>query len=260
MTGSDTSLWRPLQVELDRWSVAGRAIKLWLRDDDAVAPSPALNRLAALGERFALPVLLAVIPMLAEPALAASLRAMPLLLPCQHGCWHRNHAPASARKSEFGLQRPAEELRAEIDEARLRLEDLLGPALLPVFVPPWNRIDPAHAALLPGLGFAGLSCFRGFGLGPSGGPHLANTHLDIMDWGGGRIGRTPQDLVAEACRLLAGQRDATAGDAELGLLLHHRDHDATAWAFLDSFLGWTRHHPAIVPTDPRHLFQIPVPS
>ncbi|PZO01797.1 MAG: polysaccharide deacetylase, partial [Hyphomicrobiales bacterium] len=83
-TASD-DIWLPLQAELDRWSEAGLTIRLWLRDDDAVAPSPALDRLADVGERFALPVLLAVIPMLAEPALASAMRAMPALLPCQHG-------------------------------------------------------------------------------------------------------------------------------------------------------------------------------
>lgn len=259
MTGGDATLWRPLQAELDRWSATGRQVRLWLRDDDAIAPSPALDRLAALGERFELPVLLAVIPMLAEPALAPTLRAMPFLLPCQHGCWHRNHAPAGGKKSEFGLLREADAIRTEIDQARRRLADLFGPALLPVFVPPWNRIDPAHAALLPGLGFAGLSCFRGFGLGPAVGLHLANTHLDIMDWSGGRIGRSPQDLVAEACQLLADQRIETAGDGELGLLLHHRDHDSTAWTFLDAFFGPTCRHPAIIPTNPRELLQSPVP-
>lgn len=73
---SSTSL-DELLAELDRWSETDRRLRLWLRDDDAVAPSPALDRLAGLSERFALPVLLAVIPMLAEPALAAALRAAP---------------------------------------------------------------------------------------------------------------------------------------------------------------------------------------
>ncbi|KRE09822.1 hypothetical protein ASE63_04695 [Bosea sp. Root381] len=248
-------IWLPLQDELDRWSEAGRQLRLWLRDDDAVAPTPALDRLAALGRRFELPVLLAVIPMQAEPALAAALRDMPFLLPCQHGCRHRNHAPKGAKKTEFGPLRPAAEIRQEIGEARARLAGLFGDACLPVFVPPWNRIDPAHAALLPALGFAGLSCFRGFALGEAGGPILANTDLDIMDWSGGRVGRAAGDLVAEACRLLAVRRERPGGAADsLGLLLHHRDHDATVWDFLDGFLASAGVHPAVLRTDPRDLF------
>jgi hypothetical protein len=247
------SLWLPLETELDRWSAAGRRVSLWLRDDDAITASPALDRLSALSQRHGLPVLLAVIPMLAEPSLAAALRQMPSLLPCQHGCWHRNHAPAGAKKAEFGAERAAAEVRRELREARARLGDRLGPALLPVFVPPWNRIDPAHAALLPDLGFRGLSCFRGYRLGADGGPALVNTGLDIMDWRA-RIGRPAADLVDEACRLLAGLRaEASDGDA-LGLLLHHRDHDEAAWAFLEGFLARAFSHPAVAHGDPRRLF------
>ncbi|HEY5797203.1 MAG TPA: polysaccharide deacetylase family protein [Bosea sp. (in: a-proteobacteria)] len=252
----DDTLWQPLHAELDRWSGARRQIRLWLRDDDAIAPSPALDRLAGLGERFGLPVLLAVIPMLAEPALASALRSMPSLRPCQHGCWHRNHASEGAKKSEFGLQRPAAEVSAEIIEARRRLEDLFGAELLPVFVPPWNRIDTGHAALLPALGFQGLSCFRGYELGPTGGPRLANTDLDILDWGG-RTGRKPEDLIAEACRLLAAKRTAPTPDGDaFGVLMHHRDHDETAWGFLDAFVARASRHAAVIPTDPRTLFRL----
>lgn len=249
-------IWQPLQAELDRWTEAGRQIRLWLRDDDAIAPSPALDRLSGLGERFDLPVLLAVIPMLAEPALARALRTMPALLPCQHGCWHRNHAPEGARKSEFGPLRPADDIRDGIAQARTRLGDILGTDVLPVFVPPWNRIDPGYAALLPELGFSGLSCFRGYALGPGGGPRLANTHLDIMDWGS-RTGRQPDALIAETCRLLATMRaDPCREDDAFGILMHHRDHDATAWDFFDRFLSISTRHPAMRPTDPRSLFQI----
>jgi hypothetical protein len=249
-------IWQSLEAELDLWSLG--SVRLWLRDDDAVAPSPALDRLAALSEGFALPVLLAVIPMLAEPALAGALKAMPSLLPCQHGCWHRNHAPAGGKKSEFGAERAAGAVRAEIGLARQRLGDLLGPALLPVFVPPWNRIDRGVAALLPELGFAGLSCFRGFTLGEAGGPALANTDIDVMDWHGGRVGRPAEALAAEVAAQLAGRRQQrNAQSRTLGLLLHHRDHDETAWNALEALLSRLCAHPAVQRTDPRALLVTP---
>ena len=253
---SQDGIWQPLHDELDHWTNAGRQIRLWLRDDDAIAPSPALDQLAELGERLDLPVLLAVIPMLAQPALARALCAMPTLLPCQHGCWHRNHVPEGGKKSEFGPLRPADQIHAEIAQARQRLGDLFGEFLLPVFVPPWNRIDPDHAALLPALGFSGLSCFRGYKLVPAGAPQLGNTDLDIMDWSS-RTGRQPQDLIAEAGRLLAAKRTSPAPDGDaFGVLMHHRDHDATAWGFLDAFLARVIGHPEVLPTDPRSLFRI----
>lgn len=251
MTGDP---WQDLRSELDRWSENDRQVRLWLRDDDAVAPSPALSRLSDLAERFDAPVLLAVIPMLAEPALAPALLDMPLLRPCQHGTWHRNHAAAGGRKSEFGSDREAPVVDAEIALGRRRLAELLGPAVLPVFVPPWNRIDLAHAARLPAIGFDGLSCFRGYRLRAEGGPRLLNTHVDVMDWHGGRIGRSPDALLAEIVARLAAERDASgAHDTHLGLLLHHRDHDETVWAFLSAFIGAVSAHPAARVVDPGTL-------
>ena len=249
---SDASLGE-LLAELDRWSETGRRLRLWLRDDDAVAPSPALDRLAGLSERFALPVLLAVIPMLTEPALAAALRATPSLLPCQHGCKHRNHAAAGMKKSEFGTGRPRAEAAADIAAGRQRLGDLLGASVLPVFVPPWNRIDPDLARALPEFGFTGLSCFRGFGLGGDG-PTLVNSDTDVMDWHGGRIGRSLQALALEIRDQLAARRQQPEGTDTLGLLLHHRDHDETAWAALQALLATLTGHPVIVTTDPGRLF------
>jgi hypothetical protein len=233
--------WQALSLEFDRWNQDGRRLRLWLRDDDAIAPSLALDRLCDLAARFKAPVLLAVIPMLAEPALVPALRAMPLLRPCQHGVWHRNHAPAGAKKSEFGPDRDAQTVDAEIALGSQRLAELLGPGVLPVFVPPWNRIDPGHAARLPALGFAGLSCFRNGRLGPQGGPALLNTHVDVMDWQGGRIGRPPAELLGEIVAWLSAMREAGTRDADLGLLLHHRDHDETVWSFLSAFLDAAAH-------------------
>jgi hypothetical protein len=251
--------WIALSAELDLWAEAGRPVRLWLRDDDAIAPGPALDRLASLSERFSLPVLLAVIPMLAQPALAATLRAMPCLLPCQHGTWHRNHAGPGEKKSEFGGGRAQAEVRTEIATARRRLEDLLGPALLPVFVPPWNRIDPAIAVQLPELGFSGLSCFRGFDLGEAGRPNVINSEIDVMNWKGGRVGYRADALAAEICDRLSRFRQRSPSDpAILGLLLHHRDHDGAGWAALETVLARLTTHPAVVPIDPRRLFSQPL--
>lgn len=251
--------WQALSRELDRWGEGGHRLRLWLRDDDAIAPSPALDRLCDLAERFQAPVLLAVIPMLAEPALAPALRTMPLLRPCQHGVWHRSHAPAGAKKSEFGQERDAHTVDAEIALGSKRLAELLGPAVLPVFVPPWNRIDPGHAAHLPALGFTGLSCFRNYRLGPQGGPALLNTHVDVMDWQGGRIGRPPAELLTEIVAWLSAAREAGTRNADLGLLLHHRDHDETVWSFLSAFLG-AAGHPAVSLVDPGLLLAPPFPA
>ena len=242
---SDEAAWSALLTELDRWAAAGKRLDLWLRDDDATAPSDQLDRLAALAERFAVPVLLASIPMLAQEALAKRLETAPLLLPCQHGVWHRNHAPPGENKSEFSLHRSLPAILAEIAAGRQRLSELFGESLLPAFVPPWNRVHQDVAAELPGLGFIHLSCFRNFALGPAGGPRLVNTDLDLIDWHHGRVGRQPGDLLAEMAELLATRRAEPALSQPFGLLLHHHDHDSTVWDFLTKLLARLAGHAAV---------------
>ncbi len=165
---------------------------------------------------------------------------------CGEGLRHDGLAP-------LARQRAADAVDAEITQAWRRLRDLLGETLLPIFVPPWNRIDPRHAARLPALGFAGLSCFRDHRNGPGGGPALLNTHVDVMDWHGGRVGRSAAALVGEIATLLAGWREDEPGADALGLLLHHRDHDETAWSVLDDLLTIVADHPAAAVADPRSL-------
>lgn len=251
---TEEAAWIALLAELDRWAEAGKRLDLWLRDDDATMPSDQLDRLAALAERFAAPVLLASIPLLAQEMLARRLETAPFLLPCQHGAWHRNHAPPGEKKSEFGLHRPLSGVIAEIAAGRERLQELVGNRLLPVFVPPWNRIHPDVAAELPGLGFAGLSCFRNFALGPAGGPRLVNTDLDLIDWHHGRVGRQAADLLGEMVSLLAERRMKPQPHQPFGLLLHHHDHDSATWSFLTNLLSRLSGHAAVAFSGPDTLF------
>ncbi|MFN3436026.1 MAG: CheR family methyltransferase, partial [Sphingomonas sp.] len=68
---------------------------------------------------------------------------MPLLRPCQHGTWHRNHAEPPAKKSEFGPSRDAMELDAEIATASRHLADVLETALRGVY--PTEMLTPVPA-------------------------------------------------------------------------------------------------------------------
>lgn len=250
-------LWEPVRQELDRWRDGGLTLRLWLRDDDAVAPSAQLDRLIGLSESFALPVLLAVVPLPAEPALAAALAAAPRMRPCQHGFRHHNHAPPGG-KAEFGPHRAPETMLAELAGGGARMQKLFGARALSVFVPPWNRIDPRLVAQLPALGFCGLSTFRTVAVPPAAGLTTINTDFDIIDWKAGRIGRPHAALVAELAMRLAARREAGEHRLPFGVLTHHLVHDATAWGFLHDLLAVTHDHPAVAYADPAALFAAPV--
>lgn len=231
------SPWRVVEAELAAWAAAGRVADFWWRDDDAVAPSTALDRLLEVE----LPLSLAVIPQDAEPALARHLADRLHVRVVQHGIAHRNHAPADAKRTELvaGLSLTA------LSEAATRLADLFGPQLLPVLVPPWNRIAPELVAALPESGFTGLSTF-GVRSQRQAAPGLVqvNTHADPVDWRARRA-RSAEDFATIVADTLALRRLGQADAAEpVGLLTHHRLDDPAIEALVADLVAIATAHPA----------------
>lgn len=237
--------WHALIAELDRWMRAGRHATFWWRDDDAIEPSAALDRLEAIARRAAVPVALAVIPTPTDPALAARIADWPDLAVIQHGFAHINHA-MTGKKTELGADRPVDTVVAELDAGRRRLEHVFGPRSLPVLVPPWNRIHPSVIARLPALGLGGLSTYgMRAAAAPVPGLVQVNTHVDIIDWRGGG-GFAGEDAVLDrTVAHLRARRDGTADpDEPTGLLTHHLVHDEACWRFTERFVAMTAGHPA----------------
>ncbi len=234
--------WDALDRELDAWLDAGRRACLWWRDDDATRPGPRLDRLLALAP--GLPRTLAVIPEGATASLAARLAGRTEVTVIQHGFAHRNHAPDGKPKTELGDDRPLAAMLEELRRGRERLEDLFGARFRPVLAPPWNRIAPALAARLPECGFVALSTHGRSR--PTRRLPVVNTHLDIVDWRGGRGFVGTAAALERLVALLARCRRAGNGVAPMGLLTHHRDHDEGCWQFVAELTTRTRRHPAAV--------------
>jgi len=231
--------WTPLDREFDRWRQAGMTLPLWWRDDDAIAPGAALDRLTALATEVGLPVHLAIIPARAAPALAEVVAAHPRLIPVVHGWAHENHAPEGAKKAEFGAHRPLPDMACQARDGLLRLRALIGPAVQPMFVPPWNRIAPELLPALPGLGYRMISTFtpRKSALVAPGLVQI-NTHLDPIDWRGSRSLADPGALIAQLAAQLADRRDGHTDSTEpYGVLTHHLVHDAAIWGFTRALLS-----------------------
>lgn len=246
-TGGVDPAFAVLRNALDEAAARGRRVRFWWRDDDAAAATPALDRLIDLAAAHSAPILLAAIPARIAPSLAARLASAETVSVAVHGLAHRNHAPPAEKQAEFGAHRP---LAALLDDAaaglRIARERLADAALLPVFVPPWNRLAPDLAAALPGLGYRGLSSVPGPAI-----PGLVRVDatLDPIDWRGTRSLRDPE----------ATLRDLAAGIASdpsrpIGLLTHHLAHDAAIWSFVADLLALVGAHPAVTLVDPRTLF------
>ena len=195
---------RALDAALER-----RAPVLWWRDDDALAPTPALDRLLSLTGEVGAPLTLAVIPEGATEALARRLEGTDVAV-AVHGLAHRNHAPEGEKKAEFGAHRPLDALHADAARGRARIEALFGARALPLFVPPWNRMAE---------GFDPGTAVSAYGRRAPGGGRL-DTHWDPVDWRGSRSwdGRS-------VGRLAALMDDP----APIGLLTHHLMHDEALW-------------------------------
>jgi hypothetical protein len=237
----DSSILEPLYRELERWRDAGRVARLWLRDDDAIEPTAALERLLAETKNYGIPVTLAVIPASTGAPLAQRLADEARVSVAVHGWAHYNHAGPDDKKQELGGSRLEETILGELHEGFLKLKGLYPKRFLSMLVPPWNRIDKGLIPKLSALGFESLSTYgRVKGESPLA---IVNSHLDLMDWHGARGGRPMADLIGE---LVAELQDRFEGSREpIGVLGHHLVHDAAAWDFLAELFEATAGHPAV---------------
>ncbi len=252
MSGAHGNGWEILAGELDRWAAAGRTATFWWRDDDAGRATPALHRLLDLTAAHGIVPLLAVVPAWAEPSLADLVARRDTAI-AQHGVAHRDRSEGRTKKTELLDGLP--DLEVELPAAHAALGALFGARLLPVLVPPWNRLGTGLRGRLAGLGFRGLSAFGARPGSTLDGLALANCHCDPVDWRGTRgFAGLPAALGQLAGHLRARRLGAADPAEPTGVMSHHAAHDAASWAFLAALAGRITAHPAAAWQDPRTLF------
>ncbi len=237
--------WPDLTRELDAWAEDGRTATFWWRDDDAVEVTPALEKLLQTADDAETPLSLAVIPGALRPDLVSCVNGHTGIHVLQHGYMHVNHAPPGCKASEFGPERSCEGCLEEL----ARGFGLLGEFhnLLPILVPPWNRIDGDLVENLPGIGFLGISTFT-----PReperdhSGLIRVNTHVDIVDWRKQRRFQGESGVLQQVLIHLTARRNRSADPGEpTGLLTHHLVHEQSSWSFIQEFLSVTQAHQAV---------------
>ncbi|WP_185985072.1 glycosyltransferase [Aureimonas mangrovi] len=247
------SAWRALEARLDALHDAGRPARIWWRDDDAAEPTPALERLLDLRAELDVPIALAVSPRLATDTLAQRLAGEGAsVCVLVHGVAHENHAPLGEKSRELGF-RPATETLSALGDGLADLRESLGERVLPVLVPPWNRIDEELVPRLSALGYRGLSTFGARASRCRDGLAICNTHCDPIDWrrGGG--------LVDEETLLLRLVRDIER-EEEIGILTHHRVHDERIWHVTKRLLRLFANHAGARIVDAAAIFPDPSPE
>jgi hypothetical protein len=215
--------WSELEAALRNRTEAGRPVEFWWRDDDASAPSGALERAAAMSKTYGIPLALAVIPQDATPELFQGLHERVTVL--QHGTDHRNRAAAGEKKTEYPAAEPADAALKRVSTGMAKLGGV--PGFMPVLAPPWNRMREDLLDKLPGIGIRGISAYGAQkSREPAPGLRQVNTHVDVVAWRRGRR------FVGEAQALSQAMKWMVTGEP-IGWLTHHAVHDAATWDFLE---------------------------
>jgi hypothetical protein len=234
----------PLTRELDLWQDSGRVAEFWWRDDDAVAPTPALERLLKLSDAFGIEIGVAMVPAPASDDIAGALAGHPGAVPLQHGFRHKNHAPPGAPAVECGGARPVAEVLRELEAGAARMRALFGTRFGEILAAPWNHIEPPVLAKLAASGFRGASAYGPRAAMQAEGLVVANVHVDPMNWRERRFAGTEKAISGILGELAARRTGMSDPQEPLGLLTHHLDHDEALWDFLPRFFETTAAHPA----------------
>lgn len=249
--------WRQFFEEIERWKDSGRSVEFWWRDDDACRQHPALARLYSLAGDTGVPLALAAIPEAAERAAFDALPSGIAVIP--HGVDHRNRASAAEKKTEFPARESVDAALERLVAGRVCLETIAGERMLAVLAPPWNRITPALVARLSEAGFRGISTFGvRKAANPAHGLRQVNTHVDIIDWKGGRGFVGVESALAQATRHLVARRTGAADALEpTGWLTHHAVHDEASWSFLGRLFEVTHGASGVYWRRPQDVFGNP---
>lgn len=272
----------PLREELRRWQALSRQCGFWWRDHDLSINTPQFQLLRQVSEYYNVPVLVAVIPFLADRSLAQDALGMDTLFFCQHGFAHMNHEPEGMPKSEFGKSRSLEEIEQNIRLGREQLNRLFGERSLPVFVPPWGNLEPEVAQLLPKIGLTGLSQHGLRSLDiipywesrwlprrcrirkwppikPNAGsvPIHVNTHIELVDWKKLPDSSAPEisQFVDRLVKLLQQRREGVLDPrVPIGILGHHRVMRDDSWSLMKKLLDVTAEFHSAHWLSPHDLF------
>lgn len=240
-TDPDFLLFRDgLNRHLDWFATRGHSVPFWWRDDDAIEPTPALDRLLAIANRHGIEVALAVIPRDVHATLADRLAGEPLASVLLHGYRHQNfqNKARGEKAAELGSRRDPDEAIAELRAGAARLSALFAERFQPVLVPPWNRIAPQIARRLPEVGVRALSTFTVFH------PRAfaqVQTHIDMIKWKKNRRFIGWRSAALRFDFHLARRR--TNPDEPIGILSHHLAQTDASFDFLDRVFEILGEHP-----------------
>lgn len=138
--------------ELATWAGEGMTARFWWRDDDAVFDTPQLRRLIEIARNSRIVAGLAVVRERADNSLVRLVSTADCCV-WQHGWGHHFHA-----SGEFADGRALEAMTHDALIGERALDRFFRPTgWQRVFVPPNHSISMPFKALIPSLGYSGVS-------------------------------------------------------------------------------------------------------
>jgi len=231
------AIWAAIRIETAIWRNSGHVPLLWWRDDDAQFDTPSLRRLLTLATTHDVPLMLAVIPVGDLRPLCGLLADLPLVTVAQHGVTHINVSAPDEPNDEFQVGTDIKTMAEAIASTNKRLSNFS--AAVPVYVPPWNRVNEN---LSDAVKLAGLQCLSAHRKQSSQNNLVKslNVDLDLLTWKTEPHFRGTLRVLWRFLVLLRKRRILKAWHEPVGLLTHHLAHDEEAWNFLGEFLGFTQ--------------------
>jgi len=221
-----------LRRRLDSLGSHGGECTIFFRADDVGVPGDRFARLVDLFRRRRAPLTLALVPAWLTATrwrtlLEISGRDPALWGWVQHGWRHRNYA-YQGKKEEFGPARPSREKRRDLLRGFDRLSSIVGEALLPIFVPPWNRCDEETLTALRDLGFKAVS--RRLGARPAAPPAVPDYQVTVD------LHTRKEEDGEASCLALLKELSEGLSRPLCGIMIHHQRMNDRAFAFLDLLL------------------------
>lgn len=223
--------------------------QFWWRDDDTGADAGALQDLLSMRRQLGIPLVVSVVPSWLSDDCARILANEPAVFVAQHGWNHADRSHPSQKSIELGGTSDAacvlENLRQGADA--LRRKGL--PRLLPLLVPPWNRVADDVLAGLGSLGIQSVSTFVYDKRGVRYGLRHINCHIDPIVWRGGKRLMSERELVDVTVRQMERE-----GRGPIGLLTHHLEMNDEAYDRVAGYLSSLAGHPLVDFVDPKDMF------
>lgn len=225
---------------LDSFAASSQA-QVFFRADDIAIPSGNQHRLLQLFSHFEVPLCAAMVPAWMNESRWESICVNVqdkhhLFSWHQHGWVHTNHE-TTGKKHEFGPGSTADRKRRDISRGRDKLERILGRQFLPVFTPPWNRMDLETLHILKDLGFAAISRYSHAKPPTLTGLPDFPASVDLHT----RKEATPQESLDSFLREL----EASLSHGTVGFMLHHQRMSQNAFSFLEELLPRLGHQPGL---------------